>query len=306
MKPGSVLILVSTMLLSACSDLIEVDLSHERVYIVAPANNTVSSAYSQQFIWEEVDGAESYQIQFVKPSFDAIQQYILDTTTTAFKVTTTLSPGFYQWRVRALNGSSETPFSICNLTIDSTLDLSGQLPVLISPADNYFTTSMSQTFTWQTMPNANNYIFQVLSGGSIIHTQSTTLLNSSYSFAAEGNYQWRVFAQNATSGSGYSTRDVTIDQTSPSVPVILLPAQGDTVSNPVLLTWNSDVGVVGDSIYVYADTNLTILTNDDYSTTESYLFNGSAGQDYFWRVRSRDAAGNWGAYTVRKKFVVAP
>jgi hypothetical protein len=306
MKKQMLFIILSALALAGCRDLIETDLSKEHVFIVAPANNTTSSAYTQQFIWDEVEGADHYQLQLVKPDFSSIQQYVLDTNVRTTKFTYTLQPGTYQWRVRAVNGSSETDFTLSNLVIDSTLDLSGQLPVLISPADNYSSSVFSQSFSWQTMPNATNYIFQVLSSGSIIHTESTTGLSASYTFAVEGAYQWRVFAQNATSGSGYSSRSITIDNSSPSAPVLLTPTANDTISNPVSLTWNSDLSSVTDSIYIYADTNLTVLTIADISSTQSYTFSGTLGEDYFWRVRSKDAAGNWGPYSLRRKFIVGP
>jgi hypothetical protein len=306
MRSNTFIIILSVLLLAGCRDLIEADLSKEHVFIVAPANNTVSSLYSQQFIWEEVDGADHYQLEIVKPSFSSIQQYVLDTNAHTTKFTYTLQPGTYQWRVRAMNGSSETDFSLCNLTIDSSLDLSGQHPVLISPADNYFSNTFTHSFSWQEMPNATNYLFQVLSSGTIIHTESTPLRSASYTFDAEGIYEWRVFAQNATSGSVNTTWSITIDASAPAVPVLLTPLANDTASNPVLLTWSSDTGAITDSVYIYADTNLTVLTIADLSTTQSYSFSGTTGEDYFWRVRSKDAAGNWGAYSIRRKFIIGP
>ncbi|MFL5763634.1 MAG: hypothetical protein ACJ77K_06800 [Bacteroidia bacterium] len=306
MKKIFICVVVVSTLFWGCRDLIEKNLSKEHVFIVAPANNTVSAFYSQQFIWEEVEGADHYQLQIVKPDFASIQQYVLDTSIVTTKFSYTLLPGTYQWRVKALNGSSETEFSMNNLVIDSALDLSGQPTVLISPADNYSSNSFTQSFSWQPMPNATNYLFQVLESGTVIRTESTTAHSTTYTFSVEGNYQWRVFAQNATSGSACTLRTISIDNTAPGVPVLTAPLANDTASNPVALSWTSDVSSVADSVYIYADTNLTVLTIAELVTTQSYSFTGAVGADYFWRVRSKDAAGNWGPFSLRRKFIVGP
>lgn len=294
------------LLLGACEDFIEIDLSKESIQIYAPANNSSSSSFTQQFKWEELKGASSYQLQIVKPDFATIQQFVLDTTTAETVLNYTLQPGTYQWRIRTKNGSSMSDFQVYTFTVDSSLDLSGEMVSLISPVDNASFNTFTQAFSWQPMSNADFYVFQILSGTSVISTQSPTSTTASYTFLGEGTYQWRVFAQNSYSSSAYSSRSITIDQTAPNAPSLSLPLANDTASNPVYLSWISESGVVLDSIYIYADTNLTTLVNSGISSTQSYLFSGIATQDYFWRVKSKDAAGNWGAFSAQRKFIVNP
>ncbi|MGZ6539705.1 MAG: hypothetical protein ACXVEB_15120, partial [Bacteroidia bacterium] len=241
--------------LYGCQDIIEINLSHKSVSIIAPLNNTVTSNSSQLFIWDEVKGADHYQLQIVRPDFATLQQFIVDTNVYTTQFTFSLQPGTYQWRLRAKNNSSQTEYVTYNLKIDSTLNLSGQTVTLTSPADNFYTNSYIHTFTWQTLSNATNYVFQILSSGSVINTQSTTGTTASYTFTAEGTYQWRVFAQDASSSSNYSTRNIYIDMTSPPAPTLTFPLANDTASNPVMLAWNSDLSSVNDSVLVYSDTN---------------------------------------------------
>src|SRR5688572_12340162 len=128
MKTKSILPLVLLgAFLSSCEDFFEPNLEKKDVVIIAPANGTVSSSFTQTFWWEELKGAEEYTLQIVKPTFSSVQQLILDTNVNGTKFYYTLQPGVYQWRLRAINNSSETDFVTYNLEIDSTLNLSGQM-----------------------------------------------------------------------------------------------------------------------------------------------------------------------------------
>ena len=310
MKNNLLLLLTGILLLSftACQDLVEINLAKKNIVVLAPSDNTVSPNYIQTFWWEEVKGANSYNLQIVKPSFNSIQQLNLDTTITTTQFSHSLLPGIYQWRVRALNGSSNTEYAVYNLTIDSTLDLSNQWVILTSPGDNDSSSTASHTFSWQTLNNTDSYLFQVIISGLPIHTQTLTNTNASYTFTDDGTYQWRVLAQNGNSTSSpvTSTRNITIDRTAPGTPQLLSPYANDTASNPVNLTWTRDASATKDSVYVYADTNLTTLVTSELTTSTNFNFNGTTGQDYFWRVRSLDAVGNKSAYSARRKFIVVP
>lgn len=299
---------IISALLVSCQDIVEINLAKKSIVVLAPANNTTSPNFAQTFWWEEVKGANSYTLQIAKPSFNNIQQLNLDTTITTTQFTHILVPGVYQWRVKALNGSSATEFAVYNLTIDSTLDLSNQRVILSSPNDNDSSSSASYSFSWQTLNNTDSYLFQVMMSGLPIHTQTLTTTNTNYTFTADGSYQWRVLAQNgnSTSSAVNSTRTILIDRTAPGVPVLSSPTTNDTVSNPVNLTWTRDASATTDSVYVYADTNLTTLITSTLTYSQSFNFTGTVGQDYFWRVKSIDAVGNKSSYSVRRKFIVVP
>ncbi|HEX8514830.1 MAG TPA: hypothetical protein VF868_01435 [Bacteroidia bacterium] len=302
------LLALSSLLLYSCEEFIETDLSKKSIVIIAPADNITSSTFTPTFWWNDVKGANKYQLQIVKPDFATIQQFIVDTTVTTDRFIYTLSPGRYQWRVRALNGSSSTEYVTYSLTIDSTLDLSGQTMILATPSDNYYSNSFSHTFTWNVMPNASNYVFQVYTstGTPVGAAQSVTTNSTPYTFAAAGNYKWRIFAQNNTSNSPYKERNIIIDTTDPAIPVLIHPLANDTASNPVLLNWTSDASGSYDSVVVYADSSLVSVVDIEVTGTGSHSFTGTVGQDYYWRVITKDAAGNWSPYTLKRKFVIVP
>lgn len=293
-------------LLYSCEDFIEVDLGRRSITVLAPANNTASSSSTQLFWWEDLKGADKYNLQIVKPNFSSVNQLILDSTITNNQFSYSLLPGVYQWRVRAMNSSSHTEYVTYNLTIDSSLNLSTQWVALMTPADNYSSNSYTHVFTWQPLNNSDSYLFQILLSGSIINTQTLNTTIANFTFTAEGAYQWRVLAQNSNSTSlaANATRNIIIDNTQPTTPVLTLPAANDSVPNPVNLEWTPDASATMDSVFVYADTNLTVLVISTLTTSISYSFTGTVGQDYFWRVRSRDAAGNWSAYSTIRRFFI--
>jgi hypothetical protein len=303
----SLLVMTLSCLLYSCRDFIEADLDKKTVTILAPANNTTSPNFSQLFWWEEVKDATEYNLQIVKPSFAATQKLMLDTTVKSSQFSFTLKPGSYQWRLRALNSTSHTEYVIYNLTIDSTLDLSGQPIVLLSPANNYYTKNIgvSTSFTWNLMPNADSYIFQVVSSTNApLNTQTPITNAASYTFTAEGIYTWKVLAQNANSATLFSTYTITVDTTRPvaTSPIAPLTPNDTITANPIILKWNSITGADSYRIQVSSDSTFTGVTKDTTTASTTYnLYNATAGIYYYWRVKTIDKALNESIYFTRRR-----
>ncbi len=294
--------LFACILLVSCEDFIEADLSKKQMTVLSPADNSVSPGFTQTFWWEDLKGADQYQIQIVKPSFAAIQEFIADTTVSASRLALTLSPGTYQWRIRAKNGSSATGFITRTLTIDSTLNLSGQTLILSAPANNFYSNHFLNTFTWQTLPNAESYILQILESGSVIQTQTLTSISSSYTFGNEGAYQWRVFAQNSNSNSAYSIRSITIDTTRPGIPLVLFPLTDTVTSASIPLGWSISESGCNSHVQISHDSTFASVIKDTLTAAASYtIFSPLTGQYYYWRVKAVDAALNESAYCIKRK-----
>jgi hypothetical protein len=165
---------------------------------------------------------------------------------------------------------------------------------------------MQHNFSWLAMPNADTYIFQVFTatGTPVGNAQTTSTTSLSYTFTTEGAYKWRVFAQNSFSSSAYSERSITIDTSATPAPVLVAPANNATEANPVGLSWTSNSASVEDEVMIYSDTTLTTPVKDTLTTLSTYDFFGTSAEDYFWRVRSKDAAGNWSSFSSARKFTV--
>ncbi|GIK68919.1 MAG: hypothetical protein BroJett020_02140 [Bacteroidota bacterium] len=306
------MIMVLLICLTACTDIFEKNLEKQTVILLSPANNLQTELSSHTFWWEEIKQARNYNLQVVKGSFAQVQALVLDTHIVDEKFSFVLQPGIYQWRVRAYNNGSSTAFSTFTLQIDSTYDLSQQQVVLIAPSNNFITNNPLPTFQWYELYNANTYRFEIHTtnwSGSL--AESPQLLSGgSYTPALalpEGTYEWGVQALNNTSASPFSTRTLVIDTTSPGIPMLVSPLTNAILPNALFtFTWNRAVdngSTLTDSLSIYADTNLTNLVKAVYSVTTSYADSLGTG-NYFWRVRTFDAAGNKSGYSLVRKFTI--
>lgn len=301
-------VLSNVLLISSCDDLIEIKLSGKTVEILAPASGTTLSSTSVTFWWNEVKGATKYNIQVVKPSFSNIQYLITDSMVVGDKFTYSFQPGAYEWRIKALNNSSQTDFYTFSFTIDSSLNLGNQLVQITSPASNFVSNQLSQTFSWAPVFYAEDYRFEVLSqGGNTVYVDAAlNSTNASYTFQNEGTYTWRVRAQNSSSVSPYSQAIIVIDQTNPPTPVPVSPADNAIVTNPFTLSWSqtTDNGSsIYDSLYIYGNFNQDTLIEGIRTANSSYTDSLTLG-DYYWKLRAIDSAGNKSGYSNLNKFVV--
>ena len=294
------------VLLSSCTrDFVELDLSTRNVVLLSPPDNYITASNTINFWWEETDGAFEYHLQIVDSSFSYITQLMLDTTIESEQFSFSLPPGDYQWRVKALNGSSSTSYTVPrSLTVDTTSNISTQTILLLSPTNNLSTNTTALNFRWSPLGSADDYRFQVLNSRSQIITDQVITDDSISYTLSSGTYPWKVRGQNSVSNTPYSTRTITIDLVGPVAPALLLPTHGDTLPNPVALSWSRDASATGDSLFIYTDSLVSAPVYMAYLTPTTYSFTGTSTQIYFWRLKSRDAAGNWSAYSTVRKFKV--
>ncbi|MBI4946045.1 MAG: hypothetical protein HY840_06555 [Bacteroidetes bacterium] len=282
---------------SCTKDIVETNISGSAVTLLSPQNNDTSVVLTQLFWWNEVKGALKYNLQIVKPSFTNANQLVLDSNVAGTKFSVTLTPGIYQWRVKAKNASSETPYSeIRTLKIDSTTNLSAQAVVLVSPANGDISNRHKQTFVWNPLYNATEYRFQVIDQSSSTLIDAIITKDSATYTLVDGQYTWQVRAQNASSNSTYSSRTLTIDSVAPAPSVPLLPANKDTITSPDTLTWTRTTAVY-DSLFIYPDSLFSSVSFKAGTASTSAVFTTSVKGDYFWRLKSKDAAGNWSGYS---------
>jgi hypothetical protein len=299
---------------TACHDIFETDLSGKKVVLLAPGDSLRTEYGTQTFYWEELDGALTYNLQVATPSFSRIEQLIVDTTVSSQKFTMNLTPGMYEWRVRAQNGSSKTEYVTRSLQIDSTMDLTKQKVLLNSPSDGIATNIKKIFFSWSLIYNATGYNFQVwqpdLSGTKVIDTTITSINVTMGASLADGNYTWGVKAFNNNTNTDMVARKIMIDRTVPTIiPTLTAPQnKAQLTSWPVNLTWNradSDGGSnLYDSVYVAIDTFFTTKVTAYKSITKSQSITLSDDTTYFWKVKTIDEAGNRGMNSITQKFSI--
>jgi hypothetical protein len=112
-----IFVLLGVAAFASCDDLIEKDLEDKKVDIISPADSIETELTNITFLWEDVKGADSYELQVVTPSFENALTVVVDTTLTDNTFSYEFTPGEYQWRIKAGNSVSFTEYFYRTITI---------------------------------------------------------------------------------------------------------------------------------------------------------------------------------------------
>ena len=302
-------ILLLTSLLISCNEIVEEDISGKTVSITSPSDGFSSNSNQIVFWWNELEGADWYHLQIVKPSFSNVQTVVADTNVSGENFTGYFSFGSYQWRIRPENSAYSGDYITRSFTVESDSDITSQVVPLILPFQNDTSNQYLQSFSWQSIPFADSYTFTIWQnsyGGTTEYTTSVTNTNIDYTFLTDGSYEWGVKAVNAISESDYNTRKIFIDSQSPLTPVLNLPTDADTLSaGAVSFTWTHASGgsSVKDSILIASDNAFDTIVFSSFTANQSATFTLTAGT-YFWKVKSFDAAENQSAWTAYRRITI--
>jgi len=305
-------------LIIACTkDFIAKDIKNETVSIIAPADNLTTPNNSITFWWDELEGAEKYNLQIVKPDFNSIIQLIVDTTIMGNKLDQILAPGKYQWRIKGINGGGSTVYTTRTLTVDSTTNLTYGTVNSIAPS-GLLTNNTTITFSWTPLYAATYYEINILnSTGTPIHNQSNiTATNYTYTFSpVSGSYKWQVKAYNAFTFSSYNpVKTFTIDLTAPAAPYVTHPNNSGSLLNGNVdsLVWYRDPNAVADSVIIGLDSNFATTptyVQRHYSkkiklSTLGLASSPSGNNYYFIRLISMDSVKNMSVPSQKFKFKI--
>ncbi|WP_448698211.1 hypothetical protein ACFGVR_15440 [Mucilaginibacter sp. AW1-3] len=303
----------SAVLFSACSEFIEPSINSSKVYLEAPGNNYPSTSYTMNFWWDQVDNALSYRLQIVSPRFDSVAYLVTDTLIKKNTFVLTMNPGKYQWRVRAENGSSQSPYAESRSFTVLYSSIKQQSVLLSSPANGLITNQSPVTLQWTSVYGATKYQLEIDTNNFV--NESAVLLNQvypglqvNYTFPKDQTYQWRVRAQNDTAQAKWSAiNTISYNRTPPGMVTLIAPINKQTVGSPVSLQWNSTSKAVKYKVYVLKSDSTT-LYNAGFpavTTATNYSFNlGATGEHVYWKVTAIDAAGNEGLPSVLRSFIL--
>jgi hypothetical protein len=302
-----------------CDDIFEVDLTKQKVKLIAPGDSLVTTYNTQTFYWEDLKGATSYNLIVVSPSFRQIEQLVADTNVLGHKFTLNLSPGKYEWKVIAKNGSSKTDsFFIWRVQIDTTSNLSNQNVSLILPANGIASKGKGLTFRWQQVYSATVYEFQIgkpdlqnpILDSTLTNSTSITINDS----LADGNYTWGVKAKNSGTSTVFSSRTILIDGTRPAVPALTEPTDKKVLSDKkVKFLWNRPTSDGGSKLYddIYISKDSNSLVQFDMNQVDKFevdtiglYYTFTVDTSYFWRIVTFDAAGNRSSPSDIRKFII--
>lgn len=301
---------------NACSEIFENDISGQCVDYIIPQTDDTLSVNNVHFKWIEMEGADNYRIQIVKPSFGNIQEFVVDSLVSGTEVYFTLNPGNYEWQIRGENSAYEGGYcSIKTLYIDSVTDLSSQTISLVSPQDMIYSNQDFQTYVWNSHYAADSYVFDLvqgsINGASISHQSGlTTTSATTNNVLTEDIYYWKVQAINSSSSSMVSSRILNIDKTIPNTASLLFPSNNSNFTDTVVFKWSNgaDPGSINSPIksiiQISTDTlfGSTFILDSTYSDSIQVVFN--VNNSYFWRILNRDDANNSGAYSETRKVIL--
>lgn len=312
MKNYISIVIFACLAIISCSEFIERSVENRKVILLAPADKQESSKYNQNFWWEPVEDALFYRLQVVSPDFNSPAELIVDTLIGRDKFEFSLSPGKYEWRVRAENGSSKSLYSSNSLTIHLS-SLKEQEVKLSSPANNSLTNQKNALYKWNELFGALQYRLQVDTSNfadtsKLLFDHATPNNEFSSAFPKDGAYQWRVRAEADTIRSRWSAiYNIRFDGTAPAKVTLNAPANNQQVTKPVSLQWGSDKDAAkyqilvlkSDSVTVYNNTYPLIITGNTHDFNE-----GISNERIYWKVRAIDQAGNTGIYSDLRSFLI--
>ena len=164
--------------------------------LVSPADGTLAeTSVTPTFAWQGVENAARYEIQVDdSPSFNSVN-YESQTTNTDIEPSDPLDQGSYYWRVRALNtydtaGDWSPAWKV-------TVSIPPEAPELAAPSnESVFISNDRPSFTWQGVPNAEEYQVQVGNSETIntpVYEGTTSRTqHPAPSDLGQGEYYWRV------------------------------------------------------------------------------------------------------------------
>lgn len=188
------------------------DLASQQVILSSPVNNFMTNSNSFTLSWNSLSAADYYNFQLINNTLGGTivfqQNNILNNTLT-LNSTILSQDGNYTWKIKGVNGVSETVFSSRDFSLDTTLP---NQPVNGLPANNSIQTiNQNINFNWSIGADSgviqssisyrieisNNINFTTILQASNISTNSFQQL-----FNSTGDYYWRVRAVDAAGNNG--------------------------------------------------------------------------------------------------------
>ncbi len=313
-KLYNALLLGLIFLASSCEEIFVTDISESEVIIIAPVDKLISTSSNIQFWWNEVEDADYYTVEIVRPSFDTILEIVLDSNVQGLKLQWTFNPGNYQWRIKAVNTAGSTQYKTYNFTIDSNYNLVNTKLIILNPAENYFIKASTISFDWLNSYNVEKYYFSLYDPSDELIINEQELSTDIYNFVdntvidslIDGKYKWGIRGQNYLSTTNYTYSYFNLDRTLPSSPTFISPINNLISSSGKLnFQWGNgyDVNYSHDSLIVFLDTSANLryiskkVIGNAYSDS---LPNGT----YFWKLKTIDKAGNSKSTSSFRKIIV--
>jgi hypothetical protein len=279
----------------------------------SPMNGTVfttDTSVLPTFRWYSTAGAVNYTLQIDTDSnFSSplvLEKPGLTTNSYTLTVGEELETGtVYYWRVNPNGVPSPVQWSFKV----STAALPA--PTITAPVEGLATSSLNYSVDWTDVTGAT-YDIQVddTSNFSSPIANLTGLASSTYAFNAPANglFYIRVRSVNALGvpGKWSATRRYTVDNVPPAPPMLNAPMDlGSTNDTTPTFSWKAVSGANKYQIQIDDSSNFSSVFEDEEVSGTSFTAPTLPNQGtWYWRVRSRDAAGNWSTAWNSRSFML--
>jgi chitodextrinase len=219
-------------------------------------------------------------------------------TTTSTSVTGLTASTAYTFKVRAKDAANNFSAYSANLSVTTTAASDTQAPTTPTNLASPSKTSTSVNLSWTaSTDNVAVTGYEVYKNGTLFSTVTTTTASVT-GLTASTAYIFKVRAKDAANNFSAYTSDLSVttsasvDTQAPTVPTGL--TSSNVSSSGVNLSWSAstdNVGVTGYEVYKNGSLLSTVTTT---STTVTGL---TPSTTYTFRVRAKDAANNFSAFT---------
>ena len=286
--------------------------------LISPIDGSNINESEPNLNWNSPAGATLYHLQVDENS--TFSSPIINNFPFSSNYVPDLTDNTYFWRVRASDavGNWSDWSSVWSFTIDSSSSCSTPgIPILVEPYDGATTNDNTPEFVWESVSDSNLNHIQIDDnsnfGSPLFNTELAITQFTPTSILENATYYWRVRGHNTSGdcnvyGVWSSVWTVTIDTDTipPDAPTLVSPGNGTTTSdNTPSFNWNSPSGAVIHQLQV--DDGSTFFSPlIDYTTSNSNYTHYSGLNDdlYYWRVRARDAGGNWSDWSIAWGFLI--
>ncbi|MEM2619620.1 MAG: Ig-like domain-containing protein, partial [Candidatus Hadarchaeales archaeon] len=244
----------------------------------------------------------------------------------SWEFTAPCGDGFYQFysvaRDRAGNVEPTPGEADSTCGVDTTPPIA---PTLISPENDNHSRDNTPHFDWLPVPDLSGatYILWIDNKPDFSTTRKySDLPYSEFTIPdeeslPENRYYWRVRAvdQAGNLGEWSESREFVVDITPPSKPVLRAPENDSPFENlTITFRWDEIIdewapGFENYLIQMAADSNFTLIENENTLSDNFYIYTFASENTYYWRVQAFDKAGNpsgWSDTFVIRSQVRAP
>jgi hypothetical protein len=240
--------------------------------------------------------------------------------------------GSFDWRVISKDAAgnetagSNPPNTLPVRSINITVPVPSVVPTLTSPANKAVISDNTPDFVWTSVPYGDHYEIwvdtaagfpmpRIVDYDGVMGVENLSLVEGGPGYPGspfpDGTYYWWVWGYNTNnqhSAKWSALYSFTIDTVAPaSAPITSMPANLALLRNvQPAFKWTALSGATQYQIEVSNDGFSTILYTSPWVTGTTFTppIATLAQDDYDWRIRSRDAAGNVGPDSSLKSFSI--